>query len=233
MATANRKAAEAFILNFLTEVTRSDVSSRIHADMFSRMSDKEFEQYMEDIASGKRTLIAQEPNFTKGGISVKRNFALAKKYGINMHQRVVYGATDESPSHMTAVKFLVVKLPMIRVSQTVQKKRSIPPHNRSIDTLTGQPTGESKGAKISYPEAQILGAIGMEKSLQELMSVRGGDSKAFAALNGMIDAYGTASLETVARYGTGVGATKTMGVYLSSMHLANNVADNGKGPLGG
>lgn len=227
--SGNRKKAEAAAIALLNEISGQPTSGLIYKDKFSKMSDAEFERWIQRLKSGEETLIIQEPNFTKNGLDVKRNIAVARRLGVEMFQRLIYGATDEHPAYMSTARFLVCDMPFRRVSQTVQKKRSIPPHNRSIDALTGQPTGDSKGAKISYPELQILAAQGMENTLKEFMMVRGGDNKAFAAMNAMIESYGSATLETVERFAGGVTSVKTMSAFLTAMHLANNLADNGKG----
>ena len=98
-----------------------------------------------------------------------------------------------------------------------------PDHNKSIDAVSGQVTGESKGAKISYPELQICAAMGMDNSMIELMKYRGGDAKGGMALNAMLNKYGAANLNTLSNYASGVGSTNTLKTFLTAAHLKSTL----------
>jgi hypothetical protein len=127
------------------------------------------------------------------------------------------------PTYLTPNKYLVIDLPIRRAAQLLIKKISIPKHSKVIDHLTGQPTGESKGAKVSYPELAILSAMGLDKSLLELLKYRGGDSKGNAVLTQMLSSLGTANLDTLKNYASGVQSTHTLHTFLTCAHLKNNI----------
>jgi hypothetical protein len=118
---------------------------------------------------------------------------------------------------------MVIDLPIRRQSQHLQKKRSIPENNRVIDQLSGQPTGPSKGAKISYPELQVLAGMNMDSSLVELIKYRGGDKGGYNALNAMVGRYGAANLKTLSNYATGVQSTQTLKIFLTASHLKSTL----------
>lgn len=225
MSTKDRKAAEEFALRFLKTMTGSDLSSNFWKKRFETMSDAEFAALMDDFKNGRGSLVAVQPNF-ETGMSSKRNFALAEKlFGYKFEQQVIYGATDELPAFQAPIKSVIVTLPMRRMAQTVEKKRKLPTDPGVIDVFTGQPTGKSKGAKISYPELQYLAAMGLNKTAHEFISVRGGDNRAMAAMYAMIEKYGEVNLATIEHFATGVTSVKTLSVYLSGMHLANNLME--------
>ena len=127
------------------------------------------------------------------------------------------------PTHLTPIEYLVVDLPLRRASQLLIKKIKVPDHSNVIDALTGQPTGESKGATLSHPELQVCAAMGLEDSMVELMKYRGGDNKGIVALNGMLSKYGTANLKTLSNYASGVESTKTLKTFLTCMHLKSTL----------
>jgi hypothetical protein len=108
-----------------------------------------------------------------------------------------------------------------RQAQHLEKKIRIPNNNRSIDELSGQPSGASKGSKISYPEVQILAALNLPHSLTEKLKYRGGDVRAFDAMNDAIDKQGAVSMKAIEHLAGKVESTRTFGTFLRCMHLDN------------
>jgi hypothetical protein len=219
----NRAKAQAFIISYIEKVTEGTENGAIYKKIFATMSDKDFDTFMSDLESGKKMLTVITPNFSKNGISIERNLKIAEELGHKFFQRLWIEGKDETPTYLTPNEYLVVDLPVRRASQLLTKKISVPKHNRVIDSLTGQPTGESKGAKISYPELQVCAAMGLENSMVELMKYRGGDARGHAALNGLISKYGTASQSTLANYASGVESTQTIKTFLLAAHLKSTL----------
>jgi hypothetical protein len=219
----NRKQAQAYILKYIDRLAPGGHNLKLYQDLFAAMNDAEFDRYMQDLKSGRKFLSIVAPNFGTTKISVQNNLAIADEIGHDFFQRLWIGPTDKQPAYLTPVKYLVIDLPLRRQSQHLIKKRSIPDNNRVVDQLTAQPTGPSKGAKISYPELQILAAMNMDESLTEMIKFRGGDKGGYNAMNAMMLRYGTASLKTLNQYATGVESTKTLKVFLTAAHLQNNL----------
>jgi hypothetical protein len=214
-----RSKAESFILKYIDKIAPGGENKNIYEKFFSSMSDKEFENFIEDLESGKRFLTITAPNFSKVKLNVENNLKIAEELDHEFFQRLWIEGDEDTPTYLSPIKYLVVDLPVRRASQLLTKKISVPDHNKVIDAMTGQPTGESKGAKISYPELQVAAAMGLDNCMVELMKYRGGDSKGGAALNGMISKYGTASLGTLSQYSSGVESTKTLKTFLTCLHL--------------
>lgn len=219
----NRAKAQACIIEYVGKVTPGTENSAIYAKIFETMSDKDFDNFMADLSSGKKMLAVILPNFAKNGVTIEHNLKIADELGHKFFQRLWIEGKDETPTYLTPNEYLVVDLPVRRASQLLTKKISVPKHNRVIDSLTGQPTGESKGAKISYPELQVCAAMGLENSMVELMKYRGGDARGHAALNGLISKYGTASQSTLSNYASGVESTVTIKTFLLSAHLKSTL----------
>lgn len=178
---------------------------------------------MKSIEDGTTRLAVIMPNLNEHKVSIENNFALAKELGHEFFERIWIDKGDDVPPYLSPIPYLIVDLPLRRQAQLLVKKISIPEDNKSIDDLTGQPTGKSKGSKISYPEIQIMSALGLDKNLVELIKVRGGDVKAFNAMNDSIAKTGGVSIDALEALGTSVKSTDTLSTILTAMHLSNSL----------
>lgn len=216
---ANRKKAEEFIKKFIKEIDTSGYNSQVYEEILSSMSDKDFDEYMRGMASGDKFLILFKPMYKANGISVENNLKVGKKYGVEFFEKLEI-ETQDGLSYKTPIEYLVIDLPYRRQSQNLIKKINIPEHNKSIDELTYQPTtSASKGAKISYPELQVLIGMGLDNTITELIKYRGGDKRGFAAYNAMFSRYGSVSTKSLQNYSSGVESTKALKTYLLSSHI--------------
>ena len=220
---ANRKQAEEFILRFMKEIEPTGYNVKAWTKILQEMSDKDFDAYMKDIRDGKKYLVVFRPMYEATGITVENNLKVAEKYGLSFFERLVFTGDEKTPDHKSAIEYLIVDLPYRRQSQTLDKKISVPDDNKTIDELTYQPTGASKGAKISYPELQVLIGMGLDNAISELIQYRGGDRGGFNAYNAMMLRYGSANLKTLSNYSTGVESTKTLRTYLTAAHLSSTL----------
>lgn len=220
----NRQAATDFILKFVAEVTANDADNiRITTDYLTKMSDKEFEEFIGRLDKGEEHITFFAPNFKPNVLNVKRNLNLAKKYGHKFFERLWIEGRDDQPSYLTPIPYPVMFLPYRRASQTLAKKISVPDHSKVIDSFTGQVTGESKGARLSYPELQLSMAVRMEKTMEEMMKFRGGDISGLNAFNRMMSNTGRVNLSAVSNFSSGVESTKTLHSILTGMCLKNNL----------
>jgi hypothetical protein len=220
---SNRDKSQNFIIQYIELIAPGTENADIYRKIFAAMNDKDFEKFIVDLESNKTKLTVIVPNFSKTSLSVKRNLAVAQKLGHKFFQKLWIEGKDNIPTYLTPVEYLIVDLPVRRASQILTKKISVPKHNRVIDALTGQPTGESKGAKISYPELQVCAAMGLENTMVELMKYRGGDARGQAALNGMLSKYGKVTQAAIGNYASGVESTKTVKTFLLACHLKSTL----------
>jgi len=220
---ANRKIAEEFIYKFIKDIDPSGYNTEKYKIIFTEMNDKEFDDYMVGLRDKTKFLVLFKPAFKTKEITLENNLKIAKKYNVKFFQKLVVTNNDTTPDYKTPIEYLVIDLPFKRQSQNLIKKINIPENNKTIDQLTGQPTGISQGAKISYPELQLLTSMGLDKSIEELIKYRGGDKGGFNAYNTMFIKYGVANLKTLENYSTSVESTNTLKVYLSSMHLRSSL----------
>ena len=218
MASVNRKAAEKSIINDVFEITNSNDNVIIYRNLFASMNDKQFDEFVT-----RKMIPIIMPNFYKDRLSVKRNLAIGKKWGVKFFQRLWIGANNGSPEYLTPLEYFVIHLPLRRASQMHMKKLAVADNNKSVDMLTGQLSANTKGSKITLPELHVLAAMGLDKSVVELMKYRGGDSKGFLAMNAMISRYGNCNQDTLKNYASGVESTNLVSTILKCMHVANNL----------
>lgn len=216
----NRKAAESAIFTFLAEIEPTGYNTSAYVKIFASMDDKGFDLYMQGLRDKTKTLVLFKPLY-QANITLDNTFKVAKKYGLSFFEKLNFTGNPDEPDYQTPIEFMVLDMPYRRQSQTLIKKVSVPDNNKIIDQLTYQPTGASKGSKISYPELQVMIGMGLDSSIQELIEYRAGDRGGFRAYNTMAMRYGSVSMKALAPYKTGVDSTKTLKVYLTSMHISN------------
>lgn len=219
----NRKAAQDFIISLINEILPDGKNKKIYEDLFASMDDKRFDEYMNDLDSGKASLAIFAPNWAEVSLNVERNLNIAKKLGHNFFERIWIQGDGTNPTYLTPIPYMVVDLPINRQAQLLVKKISIPEDNRAVDEFTGQATGRSKGSSISYNETQVLAALGLDKSLEEFIKYRGGDIKGFDAMNTSIAKTGGVSMQSIAHLASGVESTKMMKIMLTCMHYDTDI----------
>jgi len=216
---SKRKQAEDFILKWIKKITKSDKNVQLYKDLFKRMNNKEFEEFMEKLEKEEIILniIVPHDGFD-GKITIEENYKLAKELGFDFFQHLLIEREDGTYIK-TPDKYEILLLPFRRTKQTIDKGISVSDDAKRIDMLTGQVTGDSQASKLTYPELQVLVGLGLQDSLIELMRDRGGDLGAARALIGALSKYGRVSRKLIDMYSTGTLSTKSLKAYFVGMHL--------------
>lgn len=214
-----RKLAEERAIEIVNKLDPSGANAKLYREKFSKMSDDDFEKMITDFEEGTAHPVFVAPVFDQHSTTVETDLETGKQMGIKFFQRVNIPPMNGLPGYLTPPSYLVTDHCVRRQAQLLEKKIKIPEDNNSVDFSTGQPTGKSKGAKISYPETQVLGAYGLDNCLTEFLKYRGGDEKGFVAMNTMISRTGGVSMKAIAPFAGGVKATTTLRTYLNAMHL--------------
>ncbi len=219
----NRNAATDVILKYINKLIPNSPNYEMYRSMFAKMSDAEFDKFMLKLESGEIELSVVTPNLADYKLTVENNFKIAEELSHKFFERIWMTPKDGGKPYLTNHEYLVVDLPLRRQAQLLQKKISIPVDNNTIDNLSGQPTGDSKGSKISYPETQIMAAMGLDNCLIEFIKYRGGDLKGFNLMNSSISNTGGVDMEMLDKFGTKVKSTSTLRSFLVAMHLNNSL----------
>lgn len=220
----NRAAAELSIINDIEAILPGSENGKYYRAKFSKMDNAAFNAFMERIQKQEEILTIVVPNWDRAmRLDVTRNLNLGELWGHPFYERIWLDDGDGTAPYLSNHPYLIIDLPMRRQAQLLEKKISVAEDNKSVDDFTGQPTGKSKGSKISYPEMQLLAAAGLEKSTIEFIKFRGGDVKGYAALMDSIGASGGVSMSAIADQAGGVVATQTLRTLLASMHLGSTI----------
>lgn len=218
-----RKITEEFILEYFASIDKSGRNHKYYQEKFKSMSDAEFDRFMKEVRDGYTPEITIPNLDGVESVTMENNFKLAKKMGVEFHHHLVIEGEGDTPTYITPKKYLVIRLPVRRQAQHLYKKIRIPENNNTVDDLTGQPTGRSRGSSVSYPELQVLAALNLEATAVELMKYRGGDTGGFAAMNASVLETGAVQMSAIADKATGVESKQTLSVLLHAMHISNNV----------
>lgn len=217
--TPARQKCQKEIMKFLKELDSSGMNCEKYEKIFEEMSDGDFDDYMKGVADETKAFIIFAPIYKSNAITTENNIKLAEKYNLPLFERIEVTNHPNMPDYTSFQDFLLMDLPIKRQAQNIVTKCSIPENNRTIDYLTYQPTGESKGSKFSLPELNSLIAMGLHNSVEELSRYRGGDRGGFRAYNASINQLGSVRLSAISPYLTGVESTKAIRGILMGMHL--------------
>ncbi len=219
---AKRDKTQKFILEYINKIAPGDYNQGLYKDLFKRMTDKEFHEFMLKIKNKELTISIIVPVGGKVKIDVKRNMKIAKELGYEFFQHLIIGPKGNKndgtyiPKYKTPNKFLVYDMTVRRASQLLTKGISVGTDNNVMDMTTGQVTSDSKAAKITKPELELLVGMGLDKSVKELMTVRGGDLGLAKAADASANRFGKISQDVIEPYGTGVVSSKTMNAFYNA-----------------
>lgn len=223
----NRKATTDFIISQLEKIdmssSKNKVNTTLYKEMFAKMSDLEFNKFMENLRDKVTTLSIIVPNGGDVKISVENNMKVAKDLGHNFFQKFEFSNMADTPDYTTPNEYLTMILPIRRAAQLLSKKISVPDGDKNVDMTSGQVTGKSKSSKLTLPEIQMLVGMGFKTSIRELIKIRGGDLGANNALNNMLFKTGKATQEDIEPYSTGVVSKKTLKNFLRASHITSTL----------
>lgn len=222
-AMGNRKEAESFILKYIKKLDSTGFNEEVYREQFKSMSDTDFEKLMLSIKNEDFILPIFAPNQSRVKLTTENAIKVARELGHEFFERLRLTDPSTGETYLTPIKYLVIELPIRRQAQLLSKKIKIPENNKTIDSLTDQATGPSKGASLSFPELQVLVGKEMNKTIEELIKVRGGDSKAYYQFTQSVMKTGSGSLENVSKLESRVKSVETLSAILKGMHLDNNL----------
>lgn len=215
----NREEMTKVIYTIVSEIDPSGRNREKYEKLVPAMSDEHFITFCQGIADGTRPVVIFAEHFKSSAITTENNLKVAKKYDLPLFERLRYTGDPDIPDHVGPQEVLILELGINRKAQNIVKKISVPDNNKTIDYLTYQPTGESKGSSLSAPEEGVLIGMGLDNSVDELSRFLGGDKGGFRAYNASVARFGTVRLSAIRPFTTGVESTKVTKVYFNAMML--------------
>ena len=149
-------------------------------------------------------------------------FNAADSLGLELFEKLRFKDKSTGKYFWTPNKYLITKLPVRRTRQFLMHKLSIAENDKRIDALTGQVTSDDKASSISYPEAQLMYARGLNNCITEFMKVRGGDIHAFATFKQQLEETGSIRMESLDQ-NTLPRSAVVLSAVLKSMYFDNNL----------
>ena len=224
MNKEKRKATTEYILKELKAFLTDGITADAYEEYFNKMTDTEFHNYMLKLSKGEEKITVIVPPDNPSNVSTTKNIdILEKRYKYSMWQRLIVKNQKDLPDEMTPIPYAIHYFPIRRAAQLLSKGISIPDSINKIDLSSGQVTGDSQSSKITLPEMNLLVGLGLEKTVKEAATIRGGDMGGLRALNGLLINQGRVSLQELEPYRTGVKSKETLNVYLKAMHIESTL----------
>lgn len=220
---ANREQATQTAVELLSKFAGYNESVKQVEQMLNGLSDVQFDRYMQQLRDGEQIIPYIAPNLQDIELSSETNLSIAEELDHSFFEQIWLTDSSTGETYLTPKKYLVIDLPVKRLQQHLQEKISIPEHNRSIDDRTGQVVGESKGATISFPELQVLYAQGLDETIRELFTIRGGNEQDFREYERQIMQSGQVSLDAIDDPDSRVRSTEVLSALLKAAHIQNNL----------
>jgi hypothetical protein len=219
----DRKSVEKYIIKMTERINPGAGNKEYFEEVFSKLSDAQFEKWIQSLENGNRVAILAPNRIGKdGGLNTERNFKIMEEMGITIFKRV-YTHDEDGNEYLTPIPYPVFPTIQRRQEQTAKKGLSVAKDNNHIDERTGQPTGPSKGSKISFPQVQIMYSRGAKANMREFLKFRGGDAKARNEMEARLSETGKVRLSDIPNEIGEVKSKQAVRVFLKGAHLDNDI----------
>lgn len=225
---ANRKAAEKAALEHLSAMEQLWDSkltiTNLYREEFKVWDDAKFERWIERLEEVAETLFLIYPNFKELPYDDEAVMdLLEKRLGVPSFERLILIDDITGEEFLTPETYFTGYTAMRRQSQHLIKKQSIAKDTSTVDVLSGQVTGASKGGRLSLAELRLVAAKGLKVSAQELIKPRAGDQKAMEAMLSGIRENGEWSMDDIMALNSVPKVTETSRALLLAAHFANTL----------
>lgn len=218
-----RKHVEDYLYKFLKDLTHDDYNSNYYKSKLASMSDKQLETYLKSLVAGEDKISITIHNFGKAKLTTENNLKLAKEMKVEIFKKMLVGNPYSEMVYETPNKFMIIDVPVRRVSQRQKKKISVAKDSNSVDMLTKQPSGDSASRSLSLIETQLLLAIGLPSTVKELGKVRGGDEGAYRAMLSLLNSQGGVKMSDLNQHSTGVSSKEYWSTLLKCQHIGSTL----------
>lgn len=221
-----RKEFKEILLAGVADILKTDKKVSDHnigliSNLIDGLSDKELDALVDDIASSKSIIPLIVPNGST--IDYEDLLNTTKKRKVQLHKKIII--TDGTKRTKGRIPRLVMEVPVKKLAQLVDKKRSIADDQHSVNHLTGQVTGASKSMSITNPELSLWRGNGMSDAIRECTKYRGGDVNAKLVIEKLAESGIEITQETLEKYSSGPEVNNTVKQMLLGMHIDAHIGD--------
>lgn len=210
-----------YLLKVLRTVEPEGTNAERYEKFLSNLSVEEFDKFIQNLKDNRTNIHMYMPN-VKTTINQRNVINAAKECGVLLSEKIWITDDVTGKKYLTPIEYLILRLPIRRVSQFLLHKMAVPESDKKIDILTGQVTGDDRSSSITQVEIQSLFARDLKHTLVELVKVRGGDVNAYANFKRQITENGEAILEGLDPDST-ARSVVIAGVLLKGMMIDNNL----------
>ena len=215
------------IIDYVVDIIRTIEPSGDNANRYKSfledMTLDEFDTFIQHLKAGNTNIHMYAPN-VKVNLNQKDILKAAAKVGVLLEEKIWLQDKVTGKKYLTPNEYLILQLPIRRVSQFLLHKMAVPDSDKKIDTLTGQVTGDDRSSSITQVEIQALFARDLKNTLVELVKVRGGDVNAYASMKQQISETGEATLNALDP-NTTARSVVIAGIFLKSAMIDNNLSE--------
>lgn len=217
-----RKEATQKFLSIIKRLDANGTNVERMSKFFNGMTDQQFDKYMRDLRDGKTQNYLVVPNMSKRA-GIDTLLKVAKDIDCKLYQRI-WIKDEEGKEYLTPHKHMVLNLPLRRMQQYLDKKMSVADSDTTIDGLTGQVTGSDRASSITNAEVQALGSKGLQKTLTEFVTVKGGNIAAYGEFKRQLEEEGSSRLSNLEVDSVSRSAV-IANVLFESIHIENNFVE--------
>ena len=224
MASPNRKKSTDVIVALMSELYPGTDNGTLTKSYLDNLTDKEYHELMLRLQKQEEVLPVTIPNFS-GVHSTEEHFLkFGKKHHIEFFHRLKVTDPDTGLVYTTPLRYLLIRDRVNRLQQHQEDKASFPFDNNHVDELSGQVTNASKGARMSFPELNVLNGKGFKAFQAETVGIRGGNAGANRAFEDQIRKTGQGNIGLALEVGgSGTQSMYTLSNYFRSMMLGTTL----------
>lgn len=219
----NRKKATEVCVALISELYPGTENGTLTRNFLESLSDKEFDQYIEDVRAGKTIPTVTIPNFDDEKFNEEHFLKFGKKYKIEFFHRLKVTDPDTGRIFTTPLRYMIIRDRVNRLQQMLEDKASFPLDNNHVDELSGQVTNESKGGRLSFPEINSFNGRGFKHFIAESIGIRGGNKKAATMFEDEIRRTGIGHASTALASSDGSKSTHSLAAYLRAMTFSTTL----------
>lgn len=219
----NRKKATSVGVKLIEELFPNTGNAARLAELWNKLSDKEFDAMMERFRNDEERLYVVLPTLNSPTFDQRHFLEFGKRHGLEFFHHVEMTDPDTGKPFITPIRYLIMQLPINRLQQLQEYKVSLPEDNYHVDELSGQVTGVSKGARFSFPELNVVLGKGHKIAAAEIIAVRGGNAMANRKLEYSIAMSGHGNAQEALAGTRGAKSTQTLAGLLRTVHLGTTL----------
>ena len=224
MDKKKRQEIESLVISAMDILDKSKINSDYYKDLFSRMSDTQFDKFIAKKFPFKFHYKSSVVEPSMDDVSKALNYIdvpLMEK----VYEPSVYINKDGIP--VNTKEALVVYIHHKPVQQFITKKNKWSMDTSNRDMKTGRLVGADKGAVTSDREFESMAVQGMDSTMKEFYTIKADSMNAKNLANNIIGTTGMLRLEDVPVDRDDSLSKNLMNVYMIGAHLNSNILNEG------